>query len=121
MWLPITVDHQRSYIVPVIPITYTGFTGKKTIPKKEKIVKEGPKKHVIHKAISWQRMLDEGAAKSLTEIGQKEGLTRARVTQIMNLLKLPDEMREFLMGLEDTREIRRYSERRLRKSLLKLP
>jgi hypothetical protein len=30
-WLPVTVDHQRSYIMPVIPITYTGFSGKKTV------------------------------------------------------------------------------------------
>jgi hypothetical protein len=37
----------------------------------------------------------------------------------MNLLKLPVEMQDFLLGLDDPREIRRYSERRLRKSLAK--
>ena len=42
------------------------------------------------------------------------GLTRARVTQIMNLLKLPDEMKEFLTGLDDPKEIHKHSERRLR-------
>jgi hypothetical protein len=62
-------------------------------------------------------MLDDGAVKSLTEIARKEGLTRARVTQIMNLLRLPDDFREFLLGLDDPRVIRKYSERRLRKSL----
>ncbi|MDY7035956.1 MAG: hypothetical protein SV375_07320 [Thermodesulfobacteriota bacterium] len=72
------------------------------------------KKHIIHKAIEWKRMLDDGSATSYSEIAQKEELTRARVTQIMNLLKLPWEMQEFLVRLEDPREIRRYSERKLR-------
>jgi hypothetical protein len=30
-------------------------------------------------------------------------------------LKLPEEMRDFLLGLDDPKEIRKYSERRLRK------
>jgi hypothetical protein len=98
----------------VIPISYTGFSGKKTIPKKEIIVKEGPRKHVIHKAIRWQKMMDDGVVKSLNEIAIKEGLTRARVTQIMNLLKLTTDMKEFLLGLDNPKEIRKYSERRLR-------
>jgi len=50
----------------------------------------------------------------LNEIAAKEGVTRASVTEIMNLLKLPDEMRSFLARLDDPKEIRRYSERKLR-------
>jgi hypothetical protein len=59
-------------------------------------------------------MLDDGEISSLTEIAKKEGLTRARVTQIMNLLKLPPAWREFLATLDAPEEIRRYSERKLR-------
>jgi hypothetical protein len=73
-----------------------------------------PQKHIIHKAMLWQKMLDEGSVKSLSEVAQKEGMTRARVTQIMNLLKLPIEWQGFLAGLDDSKEIRKYSERRLR-------
>lgn len=62
-------------------------------------------------------MLAEGEVSSLAQIAKIEGLTRARVTQIMNLLKLPAEMKEFLNGLQDPVKIRKYSERRLRKSL----
>ena len=47
-------------------------------------------------------------------ITRVEGLAQARGTQIMNLLRLPDEMREFLLELDDPKEIRKYSERRLR-------
>lgn len=60
-------------------------------------------------------MLDDGEVGSLSEIARKEGLTRARVTQVMNLLRLPAEFKEFLAGLSDPKEIRKYSERRLRK------
>jgi len=59
-------------------------------------------------------MLVKGQVNSLAEIGQKEGLTRARVTQIMNLLKLPNEVKTFLAGLGDPKEIQKYSERKLR-------
>ena len=59
-------------------------------------------------------MLDDGAVESMSEIARNEGLTRARVTQIMNLLKLPAEMQVFLLELEDAKQIRKYSERKLR-------
>ena len=48
-----------------------------------------PQKHILHKDILWRKMLDEGRVKSLSKVAQKEGMTRARGTQIMNLLKLP--------------------------------
>jgi hypothetical protein len=59
-------------------------------------------------------MLDDGAVSSMSEIARKEGLTRARVTQIMNLLKLSAEMQVFLLGLNDAKQVRKYSERKLR-------
>ncbi len=59
-------------------------------------------------------MLVDGSATSYSEIAKREGLTRARVTQIMNLLKLPPEWQTFLAGLDNPKDIRRYSERRLR-------
>ena len=44
-------------------------------------------------------MLDEGEVNSLAQIAKIEGLTRARVTQIMNLLKLPAGLKKFLTNL----------------------
>ena len=46
------------------------------------------------------------------EIARRCGLSRARVTQVMSLLDLPDEIRECVMALPP-REQRRYSGRRL--------
>jgi hypothetical protein len=47
-------------------------------------------------------------------IAREEGLTRARVSLITNLLRLPADLQDFLLGLDDQNEIRKYSERRLR-------
>jgi hypothetical protein len=41
-------------------------------------------------------MIDDGIISSMSDIARKEGLTKARVTQIMNLLKLPPEIQENL-------------------------
>jgi len=45
-------------------------------------------------------MLDEGVVESFSQMAKIEGPIRARVTQIMNLLKLPAEMLEFIAGLK---------------------
>ena len=61
-----------------------------------------------------QKKADEGEMSSLSQIVNVNGLIKARVTQIMNLLKLPANVKGFLASLQDPMEIRRYSERRLR-------
>jgi hypothetical protein len=71
------------------------------------------KKHAIHKAIRWQTMLDSGNVRTKTEIARIEGLTPARITQVMNLLKLPNPVKEFLMGLSDPKDVRKYSVRKI--------
>jgi hypothetical protein len=58
-------------------------------------------------------MFNDGIVKSKSEIARAEGLCTALVSQVKNLLKLSGEVKEFLLGLEEPKEIRRYSERRL--------
>ena len=73
-WLPGTND------LRTIPIDYDRSVINK-VKQPEKI------KHIIHKAVEWKQMLDDGFVNSMGEIARKEGLTPSRVTQIMNLLK----------------------------------
>ena len=40
---------------------------------------------------AWQRQINQGVKRS--EIARREGLTRARVTQLMKLSRLPKEVR----------------------------
>lgn len=114
-WLPVRIANQRGEFVPVLPIGYDGFSGEKPKPSaKKKPAKILPKKHIIHKAVKWKKMIDDGIISSMSDIASKEGLTRARVTQIMNLLKLRAEMQENLLSLDDPKEIIKFSERKLR-------
>jgi hypothetical protein len=41
-------------------------------------------------------------------------VTRARITQILNLLKLAPEIQEYLINMKNEAEIRFFTERRLR-------
>ena len=60
-------------------------------------------------------MLDEGEAESQADLSRLSGISRAKVTQMMNLLKLDDEIQGFMLGLEDTDErLKVLTERRLR-------
>jgi len=51
-----------------------------------------------------------GVVSSRVEIARRCGLSRARVTQVMNLLDLPDEIQEYVMAIP-SREQRRCSGR----------
>ena len=52
--------------------------------------------------------------KTQADLAREMGVSRVRITQIMNLLRLDSEVHERLLGLEDQRAIRFFSERRLR-------
>jgi tRNA U34 5-carboxymethylaminomethyl modifying enzyme MnmG/GidA len=52
----------------------------KKAPSKPKIDWHG-------KALEYQKMLNKGVAKNMAEIARIEGVSRARITQIMKLLK----------------------------------
>jgi len=98
------------------PIISKTYEGKKAV---EAFIK--PKKHAINKAIKWQKMLDSGLVNSRSEIARAEGLTPARVTQVMNLLKLPREVKNFLTRLRDPKDMRKYSVRKLLSGSISVP
>ena len=66
-------------------------------------------------ALQYQQMLDEGIASSRADLARILDVSRAKVTQMLNLLKLDEEIQEFMLGLEDTDErLKVLTERRLR-------
>jgi hypothetical protein len=42
--------------------------------KSEIVNKPEKKKHIIHRAVKWKKMLDGGSVNSMSEIARKEGL-----------------------------------------------
>jgi hypothetical protein len=94
-------------------MTYDDFVAKKVRKKKEKPLPK-PQKHLIHKAIVWKKMLDSGTVKSISDLSRKVEISRPRVIQIMNLLKLPSDVQEFLMRLDNSKDVRDFSEWKFR-------
>lgn len=58
-------------------------------------------------------MLDAGVVNNRAELARRLGVSRARVTQIMSLLKLPAEIQEQILRLPE-KEQRYFTERKLR-------
>lgn len=46
----------------------------------------------LRKAIEWRRQLDASEVPNQAAIARREGITRARVTQVLGLLRLPPEI-----------------------------
>ena len=72
-------------------------------------------------ALQYQEMLDGGKAKSQAELAQALGVSRAKVTQMLNVLKLDEEIKAFMLSMDDGDErLSVLTERKLR-SLVKIP
>ena len=69
----------------------------------------------IKVALHYKRLLKQGLVQSKADLARHLGVSRAKVTQMLNLLKLDVDIRDFMLELEDTDErLRVLTERRLR-------
>ena len=62
----------------------------------------------------YKKLLDEPQINSFTDIANEMGVSRARVTQMLNLLKLAPYIQKYLLNLVYTQKIKYFTERRLR-------
>ena len=69
---------------------------------------------LLSKALVWQALLESGEVKNQAEIARREGITRARVTQVMGMLRLAPEIQEHILALPCTVRRPAISERALR-------
>lgn len=69
---------------------------------------------LLRKAIEWKALIESGKIATQAEIARKEGITRARVTPIMSMLRLTPEIQEQIRALPDTFGPSTVSERKLR-------
>ena len=56
-----------------------------------------PAGEALQNALSWQKLIEQQRI-SRAEISRREGLSRARVTQLMGLLKLPEKVQQGLLA-----------------------
>lgn len=69
---------------------------------------------LLRKAIEWQALLESGEASNQAAIARNEGVTRARVTQIMGLLRLTPEIQEHVLAMPKMLRRPTITERSLR-------
>jgi len=65
-------------------------------------------------AQEWKRMLDSGEYTSQAALARYLGISRARVNQMLRLLKLPPKIQESLIRMGDPLPSRKITEHRLR-------
>lgn len=70
--------------------------------------------HVIHLALEWREALRADPNLTMAELARQKGLSRARVTQILNLLTLPATIVGDLRDVRTAEDARRFSEHALR-------
>ena len=73
-----------------------------------------PPTHPFHLALRWRDEMAANPRLTQSRIAAREGISRARVTQVMNLLHLPDRIQADLLSPPAPLEIHAFSERSLR-------
>jgi hypothetical protein len=94
-------------VVSVVPLTQ-GNLNQPTGPKTPRVTE------LLRKAIEWRRQLDAGEVRNQAQIARREGITRARVTQVMALLRLAPEIREQILTMSNAFRRPEITERSLR-------
>jgi hypothetical protein len=69
---------------------------------------------LLRKAIEWKALLKSGNVASQADIARQEGLSRARVTQVMGMLRLAPEIQERIFAPPENGSRRPITERALR-------
>jgi hypothetical protein len=56
---------------------------------------------LLHKALEWKTLLESGQIHNQAAIARREGITRARVTQVMCLLRLAPDIQQHVLSMPD--------------------
>jgi len=83
-------------------------------PKPQKAARTPRVVELLCKAMEWQALLANGKIANQADIARREGITRARVTQVLDLLRLAPEIQEKILTLTDPLHRRPVTERMLR-------
>ncbi len=69
---------------------------------------------LLRTALKWQELLESGEASNQAAIARREGITRARVTQVLGLLRLTSDIQEHILSMPGTVGRPAVTERALR-------
>ena len=78
------------------------------------------KPNPINTALKYQKIYEVTTCKSMEEIAQQFGVSRVRIHQMLNLLKLDQRIIDYIQNIKNPRESNRWTEHKLR-SIAVLP
>jgi hypothetical protein len=110
----VAVGPWRSDLFKRRPLCYIGRPAQAPGPRPKATQRTQSAAELLRTANRWQQLLDSGAVGSKSQIARREGLTRARVTQIMNLLRLAPTIQRRLLDSADSVDESTLTERALR-------
>jgi hypothetical protein len=110
----VTSSRQNVRASAVHPIPFPVGILNHLAPAKASLPNRKSKLHPFLLAQSWQHELKQDSSLNKAKIAAREGYSRARVTQIMNLLELPQVIQVDLLNPPPPLKINQFSERRLR-------
>ena len=84
--------------VPVERVVSAALPNRGT-PKPPRAPKTPRVVELLRKAIEWQALIESGQLPNQAEVARREGITRARVTQVMGMLRLAPEIRKQILSL----------------------
>jgi len=114
-----------------IPV-YSAFEGRKIvirsgeppikIDKDERLTKSLIKQRTpiklkpspLLEAMKYAEVLNEPSISTLAQVSARFRVSRARVSQMLNLLRLDDSIKKYLLNIEDPKEHNFFTERKLR-------
>ena len=102
----------KPFVVHPLPFPTRILADRSPEPEEKSQARE-PRMHPFLLAQSWRQQMDHDADLNKARIAAREGISRARVTQIMNLLQLPAEIQAGLRSPPAPLDIHSFSERRL--------
>ena len=65
-------------------------------------------------ALKYQRMYEDAAYQSMEKVGDQIGVSRVRIHQMLNLLKLDQRIIDFIQNIKNPRESNYWTEHKLR-------
>ena len=93
----------------------TAFTSDSPPPPREPVRRPAKVARLLAMAHKLQRLIDEGKVKDRAELARQLGVSRARITQVLDLTLLAPDIQEEILFMEAVDGVEPVSERRVRK------
>ncbi len=86
-------------VVDAIHLTF--YRSRRRKPKPPRKPRTPRVVELLRKALEWKALIESGEAANQADIARRERISRARVTQVMRLLRLAPEIQQHVLAIPD--------------------